>query len=58
MQKNYPIAISNLQKASSMGHHTSSVMLGNIYTNGEVVSRDFKLAYKYYKDAADHIHIT
>ena len=54
MQKNYPIAISNLQKASSMGHHTSSVMLGNIYTNGEVVSRDFKLAYKYYKVAADH----
>jgi predicted Zn-dependent protease len=40
MQKNYPIAISNLQKASSMGHHTSSIMLGNIYTNGEVVSRD------------------
>ena len=54
MQKNYPIAISNLQKASSMGHHTSSIMLGNIYTNGEVVSRDFKLAYKYYKVAADH----
>ena len=54
MQKNYPIAISNLQKASSMGHHTSSVMLGNIYSNGEVVSRDFKLAYKYYKVAADH----
>ncbi len=53
-QKNYPLAISNLQKASSMGHHTSSVMLGNIYTNGEVVSRDFKLAYKYYKVAADH----
>jgi TPR repeat protein len=54
MQKNYPLAISNLQKASSMGHHTSSVMLGNIYTNGEVVSRDFKLAYKFYKVAADH----
>jgi TPR repeat protein/Zn-dependent protease with chaperone function len=54
MQKNYPIAISNLQKASNMGHHTSSIMLGNIYTNGEVVSRDFKLAYKYYKVAADH----
>jgi len=54
MQKDYPLAISNLQKASSMGHHTSSVMLGNIYTNGEVVSRDFKLAYKYYKVAADH----
>ena len=54
MQKNYPIAISNLQKASSMGHHRSSIMLGNIYTNGEVVSRDFKLAYKYYKVAADH----
>lgn len=54
MQKNYPIAISNLQKASSMGHHTSSIMLGNIYTNGEVVSRDFKLAYKYYKVAADN----
>jgi TPR repeat protein/Zn-dependent protease with chaperone function len=54
MQKNYPLAISSLQKASSMGHHTSSVMLGNIYTNGEVVPRDFKLAYKYYKIAADH----
>ena len=54
MQKNYPLAITNLKKASSMGHHTSSVMLGNIYTNGEVVSRDFKLAYKYYKVAADH----
>ena len=53
MQQNYPLAISNLQKASSMGHHSSSVMLGNIYTNGAVVSKDFNLAYKYYKLAAD-----
>ena len=53
-QKNYPLAISHLQKASSMGHHSSSVMLGDIYTSGEIVPRDFKLAYKYYKVAADH----
>ena len=54
MQQNYPLAISNLQKASSMGHHSSSIMLGNIYTNGAIVSKDFNLAYKYYKLAADN----
>jgi TPR repeat protein/Zn-dependent protease with chaperone function len=54
MQQNYSLAVTHFQKASSMGRHTSSVMLGNMYTNGAGVTPDFKEAYKYYKLGADH----
>ena len=54
LQNNYPVAISHFEKASSMGHHTSSVILGNIYTKGEMATTDMNKAYKYYELASKH----
>lgn len=46
-----------LHKAADSGHANSCAQLGMLYKKGEIIQRDYNLAFKYLTRASEHNHI-
>lgn len=48
-----PLALKSLKRGAELGDAISEAILGDIFSNGELLKPDFEQAAKYYKTAAD-----
>jgi TPR repeat protein len=48
-----PLALQRLKRGAELGDAISQAILGDIFSNGELVKADYRLAANYYKMAAD-----